>query len=241
MRTSLFLCIVVALTGAVMPISAQDIVVPDSAYFLEPYYQLDGCNQSVRRTIPVYLFTDQESYWIYFEFSWQGEDQLDTILFYPPFPEIQFMTNFEVDTTARWCFVELYRTINPYFPPHSGVLANLVFHSDIGHQLSVVFDPLQFTLNAGSGPWTPSYLNLDSTFVTPELGPVPPGDADASTEVDIDDVVYLLNYIFAGGCSPWDQNSGDVDASCGIDIDDVVYLIEFIFGSGQAPLPGCVR
>ncbi len=62
------------------------------------------------------------------------------------------------------------------------------------------------------------------------------GDADGSGGIDIDDVVYLINYIFGGGDAPvCDGLSGDVDCSDAIDIDDVVYLIEYIFGGGPAP------
>ncbi len=61
------------------------------------------------------------------------------------------------------------------------------------------------------------------------------GDADGSATVDIDDVVYLINYIFGGGPAPDPLTSGDADCSSAIDIDDVVYLINYIFGGGNAP------
>jgi agmatine/peptidylarginine deiminase len=71
------------------------------------------------------------------------------------------------------------------------------------------------------------------------------GDADGSAgdpAVDIDDVVYLINYIFAGGTPPDPIEAADVDCSGGsvpVDIDDVVYLITFIFSSGPAPCSDC--
>ncbi len=61
------------------------------------------------------------------------------------------------------------------------------------------------------------------------------GDTDGSGEIDIDDVVYLIDYIFGGGPAPDPLWTGDADCSTGIDIDDVVYLIEYIFGGGPAP------
>ena len=61
------------------------------------------------------------------------------------------------------------------------------------------------------------------------------GDADRSGDVDIDDAVYLINYIFGGGPPPIPIESGDTDCSGDTDIDDVVYLINFIFGGGYAP------
>ena len=72
------------------------------------------------------------------------------------------------------------------------------------------------------------------------------GDADGSDSVDIDDVVYLINYIFAGGPTPEPYESGDANCSGGVDIDDVVYLIAYIFSGGPPPgdlnndgLPDC--
>lgn len=61
------------------------------------------------------------------------------------------------------------------------------------------------------------------------------GDADASGSVDIDDVVYLIEYIFRGGPPPIPYEAGDADCSGAVDIDDVVYLIDYIFGGGPAP------
>ncbi|MBU1318219.1 MAG: right-handed parallel beta-helix repeat-containing protein [candidate division Zixibacteria bacterium] len=61
------------------------------------------------------------------------------------------------------------------------------------------------------------------------------GDADRSTDIDIDDVVYLIFYIFLGGPAPDPLEAGDADCSGAIDIDDVVHLISYIFSGGPAP------
>ena len=61
------------------------------------------------------------------------------------------------------------------------------------------------------------------------------GDVDASGQVDIDDVVYLVAYIYSGGPEPDPYLSGDVDCSDDVDIDDVVYLIASIFSGGNDP------
>jgi len=65
------------------------------------------------------------------------------------------------------------------------------------------------------------------------------GDVDVSGGVDIDDIVYLVGYIFADGPAPDPYESGDVDCSGGIDIDDVVYLIGYIFSGGPEPCADC--
>ncbi|MBU2625877.1 MAG: dockerin type I repeat-containing protein [candidate division Zixibacteria bacterium] len=61
------------------------------------------------------------------------------------------------------------------------------------------------------------------------------GDADGSGAIDIDDVVYLIAYIFQGGPAPNPLDAGDADCSGAIDIDDVVYVIAYIFSGGPAP------
>jgi hypothetical protein len=55
------------------------------------------------------------------------------------------------------------------------------------------------------------------------------GDADGSEYVDIDDVVFLIQFIFSGWPMPDPYWVGDVDCSGDIDIDDVVFLIQYIF------------
>jgi len=80
----------------------------------------------------------------------------------------------------------------------------------------------------------------DYQWITMTVEILPPplylcGDTDGSESVDIDDVVYLIQYIFAGGSAPAPLEAGDADCSGGIDIDDVVYLINYIFAGGYSP------
>jgi len=81
---------------------------------------------------------------------------------------------------------------------------------------------------------------IDRMWITVDVGVLPPppyicGDADGSEEVDIDDVVYLIAYIFSGGPPPDPYESGDADCSGDVDIDDAVSLIAFIFSGGNSP------
>jgi hypothetical protein len=80
----------------------------------------------------------------------------------------------------------------------------------------------------------------DYMWITMEVTELPPipyycGDADGSEDVDIDDAVYLIAYIFSGGPPPDPLETGDADCSGGVDIDDVVYLIDYIFSGGNSP------
>ena len=56
------------------------------------------------------------------------------------------------------------------------------------------------------------------------------GNADGSTQIptiDIDDVVYLITYIFISGSppTPYPVASGDANCDCMVDIDNIVYLL----------------
>jgi len=63
------------------------------------------------------------------------------------------------------------------------------------------------------------------------------GDADCNGFIDIDDVVYLIQYVFLEGPVPCPRSwIGDVNCSHGlVDIDDIVYLLDYIFLSGPPP------
>lgn len=64
---------------------------------------------------------------------------------------------------------------------------------------------------------------------------MPSGDTDGSGDIDIDDVVYLIGYIFSGGPAPTPLDVGDCECSGEIDIDDIVYLVAYIFLAGPEP------
>jgi hypothetical protein len=60
-----------------------------------------------------------------------------------------------------------------------------------------------------------------------------PGDVDGNGVVNVADVFYLINFLFAGGPTP--IGVADVDGSGGVDVLDVFYLINFLFAGGPAP------
>jgi hypothetical protein len=68
--------------------------------------------------------------------------------------------------------------------------------------------------------------------------PCTPGDVDGNGDVDIDDPVYMISFIFSEGPEPaGGPCCGDADGSLGLDIDDAVWLINFIFAGGLPPDP----
>lgn len=64
------------------------------------------------------------------------------------------------------------------------------------------------------------------------------GDANSNGTLDIDDVVYLINYLYGSGPPPNPVEIGNVNCDDITDIDDIVYLIQYLFAGG--PEPDCV-
>jgi len=60
------------------------------------------------------------------------------------------------------------------------------------------------------------------------------GDANDDGAVDVLDVFYLINHLFAGGAAP--LGNADADGSGLVDVGDVFYLINALFAGGPVPL-----
>jgi hypothetical protein len=60
------------------------------------------------------------------------------------------------------------------------------------------------------------------------------GDVNADGNVDVADVFYLINALFASGPAP--VCSGDVNGDTQLDVGDVFYLINYLFASGPPPV-----
>ena len=65
-----------------------------------------------------------------------------------------------------------------------------------------------------------------------------PGDANVDGKVTVSDVVYLVNYLFKGGPTPWLLFS-DVNNDQKVTVSDVVYLVNYLFKGGSAPIWLC--
>ncbi|MEE8404454.1 MAG: Ig-like domain-containing protein, partial [candidate division Zixibacteria bacterium] len=61
------------------------------------------------------------------------------------------------------------------------------------------------------------------------------GDLDGTFNYTMNDVVFLVNYIYRDGPEPDPLQAGDVDASGAINTADLSYLVNFIYRGGPAP------
>jgi hypothetical protein len=60
---------------------------------------------------------------------------------------------------------------------------------------------------------------------------VPGGDG----QVNVDDVVFLISYLFRGGPDPWSFVEGDANCDGEVEVGDIVVLITYLFRYGPAP------
>jgi hypothetical protein len=61
------------------------------------------------------------------------------------------------------------------------------------------------------------------------------GDINNDYMIGLEDVVYLINYIFKGGPPPDPQDCADSDCSGSVNLVDAVYLVRYLYSGGQAP------
>ena len=56
------------------------------------------------------------------------------------------------------------------------------------------------------------------------------------SDPDIADLVYLVDFMFAGGTPPPVPEAANVDGTGGIDIADLVYIVDYMFNGGPGPV-----
>lgn len=61
------------------------------------------------------------------------------------------------------------------------------------------------------------------------------GDANASGNVNIADIVYLVSYLFKSGFPPAPMQSGDANSDGVVTVADIVYLVSYLFKHGPQP------
>jgi parallel beta-helix repeat protein len=65
------------------------------------------------------------------------------------------------------------------------------------------------------------------------------GDANGNLTVDVADVFYLINALFAGGSQAVTTCRGDANADAAVTVADVFFLISYLYAGGPAPAPPC--
>lgn len=78
------------------------------------------------------------------------------------------------------------------------------------------------------------YFALEATV---DLTGFMPGDVNDDAVVDMEDIVYLIQYKFVSGPAPYPFiDIGDVNGDGIINIRDIIYLVSYSYGGGPAPV-----
>ena len=63
------------------------------------------------------------------------------------------------------------------------------------------------------------------------------GSINSDADVNVADVIYLLQYLFAGGVAPGCQKAADINDDGTVDIADAVWLLAYLFKHAAPPRP----
>jgi hypothetical protein len=215
----------------------HDCFAPDSVYYQQFSLKPLNCSDSVELRIPVYMWCDGWASIMYTAFQIVAGASYDTAFVFPLIQCPSLTTYIDITQERDDCGVYLQCWSN-YVTPSSGIFCELLMKCHRSDTVRVTGTTPR--LGDSFSWWDPLYVRLDTTFVVPSQFTILPGDVNSSGQVSISDAVFLISYVFAGGCAPYDLNAADVNGNCTVSISDAVYLINYIFAGGNAPLPGCV-
>lgn len=123
----------------------------------------------------------------------------------------------------------------------AGIIAGVVQDSSFAIGSSCV-QGFEFCIGpAGSAPscciseLDPNSCSIDATFEQLDFYECfMCGDVNNSGSLNVSDVIYMINYIFAGGPPP-PYCVGNANGDCVLSISDAVFIINYIFGGGPSP------
>ena len=172
--------------------------------------------------------------------SWSGPLHFDSVTFRESIlgDSVRVVTP---DTMAQEVLVGLVPMHDPPVPPTQGLFTTLSFTltemTGIAQIDSTFISPINHLLFTTTEP-----LGYRPQFVAGEFPVLAywPGDVTFDgTWRDLEDIIYLINYMYKGGPAPPHFISADINAPDRIiDIEDLIYLINYLYKGGPAPKPG---
>jgi hypothetical protein len=86
----------------------------------------------------------------------------------------------------------------------------------------------------GHGPQGDAVRIYNFVRCVRDIGANDCGDANGNGSVNVQDITYLINYLYKGGLAPNPLQSADVNHSGVVNIQDITYLINYLYKSGPA-------
>ncbi|KPK99474.1 MAG: hypothetical protein AMJ91_07715 [candidate division Zixibacteria bacterium SM23_73_3] len=145
------------------------------------------------------------------------------------------------DTLEHEVLIGLIPVHDPPIPPTQGLFATLCFTltnmTGVVQIDSIFFSPLNHLLFTTTEP-----EGYHPRFIAGEFPVLPywPGDVTFDGEKrDLEDVLYLVNYIYKAGPAPPHPISAEITEPDNIiDVEDVLYLVNYLYKFGPDPNPG---
>ncbi len=92
----------------------------------------------------------------------------------------------------------------------------------------------------GGEGYPPEFVPAQITVIN-HLSEITPlcGDATGDGNIDVDDAVFLINYVYMGGAEPDPFEAGDVNCDDVINLLDIVVIVNYMFRGGPEPCANC--
>jgi hypothetical protein len=218
---------------------AQDPGIPDTVRLENLITDVSGPPYQGTAVLPIRVFNDEYLSLLCIPLKWTGPLLGDSGRFAG---EREPYISQTINMYSKSCPIG-FSTVGgePFCPPGDDTLVYLYFSvEDTGFVCldTYVGGPAEFYLH-----FYDSLLNKIIPYINaPRLYhilPYLPGDVDNDGQINIEDVVFLINYLFREGSPPDFLELGDVNGDCVVDIGDVVYLINYLFRDGPLPENGC--
>jgi len=97
-----------------------------------------------------------------------------------------------------------------------------------------VADSFDFTIKVIDSS-SPNKTDTQELFIIVTETPFARGDVNHDSVIDLEDVLYLINYLYMNGPEPLPWEAGDVDCGGAIDLADVLHLISYLYKGGPSP------
>ena len=78
-------------------------------------------------------------------------------------------------------------------------------------------------------------VGLNKDYATIKYFQALRGDTNRDGMIDLEDVVYLINYLYINGSAPEPLEAGNANCDELVDLEDVVYLINYVLKEGPPP------